>query len=380
MAERKRITLVYEKLSAWIGGTYYILNIIKALNGLSDSEKPQLTILVINNSDTNDIADINYPYINYIYESHKFIFVQKLINKLSRELLDKNLVFFKLPYREIENVYPYYPIFKQYESLKFAYWITDFQQHYLPHFFTKYELQVRSLLNKLIVKSKRPVVFSSNNALNDFDKFYPENENKKYVVPFKSFISDAYKLLNIDLIKNKYKITDKYFIVSNQFWSHKNHIVVLKAAKKLKEQGFKVQIVLTGKEHDYRNPEYSQKLRSFVEENNLNDDILFLGLIDRDEQLLLLKNSIAIIQPSLFEGWSTVVEDAKALSKFIILSGIPLHREQIQNNCLFFEPNDENMLLEHMLAILKGEVSEEIVDYSLETKAFAQLFLQVFND
>lgn len=42
----------------------------------------------------------------------------------------------------------------------------------------------------------------------------------------------------------------------------------------------------------------------------------------------LMKHAIAIINPSLFEGGSTTVEEAKSLLKVIILSGIPVHREQ----------------------------------------------------
>ncbi len=45
----------------------------------------------------------------------------------------------------------------------------------------------------------------------------------------------------------------------------------------------------------------------------------FLGFIDRGEQLQLMKNSIAIVQPSLFEGWSTVVEDTKAMQSCNII-------------------------------------------------------------
>lgn len=35
-----------------------------------------------------------------------------------------------------------------------------------------------------------------------------------------------------------------------------------------------------------------------------------------------------MVQPSLFEGWSTVVEDARALGKTIVLSDIDVHLEQ----------------------------------------------------
>jgi glycosyltransferase involved in cell wall biosynthesis len=41
-----------------------------------------------------------------------------------------------------------------------------------------------------------------------------------------------------------------------------------------------------------------------------------------------MRAAALIIQPSRFEGWSTVVQDAKALGRPLICSDIPVHREQ----------------------------------------------------
>ena len=38
------------------------------------------------------------------------------------------------------------------------------------------------------------------------------------------------------------------------------------------------------------------------------------------------------MQPSLCEGWGTVLEDAKVLDKAVLLSDIPVHREQKNEN------------------------------------------------
>ncbi len=38
---------------------------------------------------------------------------------------------------------------------------------------------------------------------------------------------------------------------------------------------------------------------------------------------------MAVVQPSHFEGWSTLVEDAKTLGKPLFVSNLPVHREQL---------------------------------------------------
>jgi len=43
-----------------------------------------------------------------------------------------------------------------------------------------------------------------------------------------------------------------------------------------------------------------------------------------------LQNAKAIIQPSYFEGWSTVIEDAKALNKYLIVSILKLIKNKLR--------------------------------------------------
>jgi hypothetical protein len=61
-----------------------------------------------------------------------------------------------------------------------------------------------------------------------------------------------------------------------------------------------------------------------------------------------MQNALAIIQPSLFEGWSTVVEDAKALNQHVIASSLSVHKEQLEKNASFFDPFDYKRLAELM--------------------------------
>ena len=109
----------------------------------------------------------------------------------------------------------------------------------------------------------------------------------------------------------------------------------------------------------------------------LEKHIRFLGFIDREEQLCLLDNSIAVIQPSLFEGWSTVVEDARALNKFIILSGLDVHQEQINENVHFFNPKNEKELAKILNRYYVEKPKTVILDYKNNIKEFANKFIDL---
>lgn len=50
------------------------------------------------------------------------------------------------------------------------------------------------------------------------------------------------------------------------------------------------------------------------------------------------------MQPSLFEGWSSFVEEARALGLPALLSDIPVHREQNPPGAKYFDPHDPEQL------------------------------------
>jgi len=379
MAKRKEISLLYQYNDNWIGGTYYIINIIKALNVLDDVEKPYLTIFHNSEESTELIKSLNYPYIEFQYFNYNLNIVERIINKLGRIILDKDFVKNRIGNKKIKNLYPINPSINTSNIDGFFFWIPDFQEWYLPDFFSKKEIQYRKDSQQYLVNKKYPIVFSSNNALEDFDKFYPNNKNKKEVLRFVSMVDENYSSIEISELKKKYSIEDDYFIVPNQFWKHKNHKIVLEAAKVMKQRGDKFLFVFTGKEYDYRNPDYTLSLKREIKESGLEENFCFLGFIDRVEQLQLMKNSIAIIQPSLFEGWSTVVEDTKALNHVILLSDLPLHREQIKDNCIFFNPADSIELADKLLFAMNNNFRTSNFDMKKDQLYFAKKVISIFN-
>ncbi len=378
MGERKRITLLYNFSEDWIGGTYYILNIIRALNYLEDSKKPLLIILHGVNSSLTEVKEIDYPYLEYRPFLFKLGYLQRFINKIFYYLNGETPFKMKIPSEFATNIYPLIPQISEKSIEKGYFWIPDFQEKHMPHLFSNYEIRFRMKSHKSYLKNKVNLVFSSQTAKNDFDNYYPENTNKYVVLRFVSIVDKSFENIDVTGLFEKYHIKMSYFIVPNQFWKHKNHEVILNAVKILSDKGVKFQMVLTGKEKDHRNPEYAIQLRDFVKENGLTDKILFLGFIPRDEQMQLMNNSLAIIQPSLFEGWSTVVEDSKVLNHFIIVSDIPIHKEQINENCIFFDPNNALELSDKMNNLLNRGVETYKIDYDKFIINFANKFVDLF--
>jgi glycosyltransferase involved in cell wall biosynthesis len=381
MAKRIKVGIIYNYDENWIGGTYYYQNLVQSLKLLPDTRKPHLVILSNGISSVDSIKAFNYPFITYIDLNTTLSFFEKLRNKVIRRLFPQRIIPKKKINFGIDVLFHPSELDIPNSIKKHLYWIPDFQEVYLPQFFSEAYLNIRKKSQQALLLSDKHILFSSEDACHDFEKLYPVAKSKKYVVNFSVFHPN-YLNVKIEVLKEKYQIVDTpYFFSPNQFWQHKNHIVILKAIRKIKElHNFNIQVLFSGKEFDSRNPTYFDDIKQFVLENNLQDNIKFLGFLERSEQLCLMKNALAIIQPSLFEGWSSVVEDAKAMNQNLIVSSLNVHKEQLGKQAYYFNPNHENELIDQIILFLEKKISTPEFNYDQQLSRFGEKFMEVISE
>ena len=382
MAKRKKIALLFSYYEGWIAGAYYVLNIVHALNTLPDHEMPDLTICATKKDFELLKTETKYPRLVH-YNSDKPLqlpFHKRIINVMNRFFFEKNIFDPRLNHYDVDFIYPCLGFASnRYALVKNVFWIPDYQECYYQSYFNETELIYRNQTNKGILYGKNTVVFSSKSVQKDAYSFYPNQVATTFILPF-TVTHPNIENCSIDKIREEFGISEKYFFCPNQFWQHKNHIVVLKAIKLLKDKGLKIEVLFSGKEDDHRNIEFISGIKQFCKQNNIEDYIKFLGFIDRSKQLTILKHSIAVIQPSLFEGWSTVVEDCKSLNKYVLLSDLDVHKEQIKRNCDFFPREDEFFLASLMERYFNNVPNVANADYSENVKNFAKLFMKFAAD
>jgi glycosyltransferase involved in cell wall biosynthesis len=379
MGKRIKLGLIFSYDEGWIGGTYYILNLIKALNKLPFEKQPEIIILSKNIEDLFEAQKSGYLFLSYFNPySIKKNYFQKNISNFLKFILKNNFYDKILLKNKIDFLFPannnsIYDLIKNK-----LYWIPDFQHLYFPEYFLPDDIKKRNNVISKIAQSNRKLILSSKNAKEHFNAIYNNIMCKVHVIPFAVTHPDLTSI-SLENILLEFSIKKKYFIISNQFWSHKNHIIVLKAALELKKKEFNFQFLFTGKFNDVNSNNIYMNIINFVKTYQLQDQIIIIGFIEREKQLTLMKNSIAVIQPSLFEGWSTVIEDAKVLGKKVIASDIPIHREQISINVDFFNPNNHIELSEVIIMNLSPELEINNFNYSDKILEYANNFLNVLN-
>ena len=137
-------------------------------------------------------------------------------------------------------------------------------------------------------------------------------------------------------VQKQHALPERFLLVSNQFWQHKNHATVFAALGILAQRGIRPHVACTGSLEDYRGKAHVAKLREQIATLGIAEQVSLLGLIPRTEQVQFMRRCVAVVQPSLSEGWSTVVEDARLLGKPVVLSDLAVHREQNPPGARFF--------------------------------------------
>jgi len=387
-----RIALFNQYDQRWVAGSEYFRNIIYALSNLTPEEQNALEINLITPETSDDslrkqtescrgkvhiIEDILGP--ETVWEKTKWKGASIFLNRPYYRFEDflKNQAF--------DFIYPYVSPCKDVLSRNSAAWIFDFQHKYLPKNFSRIEILIRDRYFDLIAQCASTVVLSSRCAQEDFHRFFPKAAANSIVLSFRTAPPREWLEGIPGDIQYKYSLPEQFFIVSNQLWQHKNHLAILEAMRLLKGEGIDPITVWTGHTSDYRCPGYFERITETIREYDLERQVFILGLIPKDDQMQLLRRSIAVIQPSLFEGWSTVVEEARCIGKPIILSDIPVHIEQDPPNSSYFDHSSPDSLAQIMAQWWKslssgpntGQEATAKEKNRKDVRAFARKFLEI---
>jgi glycosyltransferase involved in cell wall biosynthesis len=227
-------------------------------------------------------------------------------------------------------------------------WIPDFQHRHLPDLFSRLGWLKRDIGFRAQSLGKRIIMLSSGTARDDCERFYPSTRGRTRVVRFSPEIDPVEAQKRVTQSRVDHDLPERFFYMPNQFWAHKNHTLVLEALAQLRARGgleCMPPIVMSGPTSDHRNSDHYTELIARAEAEGLLPWFRHLGLIPMADVLALNAGALALLNPSLFEGWASSVEEAKALGSPLILSDIPVHREQAPG-AQFFDVGDASKLAE----------------------------------
>ena len=341
MSAPSHIGLVAQGGAGWPGGSEYIRNLARALN----EADPKLRVSIVcgtaqaaewksSSEQIVQVAPHRRSLLDRCRPAHP---------ELSRAVREAGIEFlYPFTYDNRYNLGVELPLGRVLGSCRWAGWIPDFQHRHLPQLFSEKEIARRDRGIQQLVSEAPKIVLSSASAAADLAKFHPTSSTRAEVLTFATFPHpDWYCHFageNLDWLP------ERFFLVSNQFWKHKNHLLLFEALAQLASRGVRPVVVCTGQLADFRDPDYTNVVLQALQRHRVAGQVLLLGNIARRTQIELMRRALAVVQPSRFEGWSTVVEDARALGQRVLLSDLPVHREQNPPGARFFSPDSATEL------------------------------------
>ena len=366
----------------WIGGVNVILNLINLLRVKIKKDKSKIKIIIFTNSKKklqkySINKDILVIQDNTLFDQSIII---RIIDKFFLLFFNKTIFLEKFLLKNKIDIISHTNIITGTRSCsKSIIWIPDFQYIHLPKLFTlKYRI-FKYISMKLYSKCSHKILLSSDSAKKDINKISNISNKKIEVNKFFFRVPSKNRLKKLSYLKKKYKLPNKYFYLPNQYWEHKNHTVVIEALEKIRDKN--IFIISTGSKNDYRNPNYFSNLMDRLKENKLENNYKYLGLIPYIDVMSLIYHSLAIINPSYFEGWSSTVEQANAYKKIIILSKIKVHLEQNPDNAYFFNPSNSTSLKNILLKIYykKKNVIKNKINDDTKINDYINNYFRILN-
>lgn len=200
-----------------------------------------------------------------------------------------------------------------------------------------YRLVVRAAVSRA-----RHVFVPTHTIKKTFGSFFPKAVEKTSVTY--EGVDEA--LLNsVTNLANKpspSKHNKNQLLYVGSLYPHKNIAVVLEALRK----NSSLKLVLVGSRSVFQD-----KVRDQVREFNLNDQVEFAGFVPDDVLKELYRDSLALIQPSLSEGFGLTGLEALASGGRVVASDTPIFHEVYEDLAVFFDPHSAEDLLDKVAKI-----------------------------
>ena len=163
-------------------------------------------------------------------------------------------------------------------------------------------------------------------------------------------------------IKKEKLIKDPYFLYVGNAYPHKNLERLLLAFSLFSQNNKNTKLVLVGKE-DYFYKRLKEKIKNLMLENSV---IFYQGAKDQ-ELVNLYRNAIALVTPSLMEGFGLPLLEAMANGCPVLASDIPSFKEIGKDAVMYFNPKSVEDIKRNLETSVKDSIfRKKLIEKGLE--------------
>lgn len=232
--------------------------------------------------------------------------------------------------------------------------VYDLQFMSFPHFFDKGDLEQRERSFQAALKRAKFIVCLSQFTRETIIAMGGMPEQVIAIPPFCRQLPDVDTCHQARLLSSLGIAEKAFLLYPANFWPHKNHERLLRAFARYRAQypASRLKIVLTGAEDTN-----SERIRRMASESGLAAHIVFAGFLPESDLVCLMKTAMALIFPSLYEGFGLPLLEAMQTGCPVLASRVAALPEVGDDAVLWFDPTDEESIKE---AIGSCEANEEL--------------------
>jgi len=246
-------------------------------------------------------------------------------------------------------------------------YLWDLQHRHYPDFFSRQEATKRDEYFKAMLERASVAIVASRSVQADIGRFFPGHRCPVVALPFAPAPDGTWFATSIEDAQTRYNVRGRYFMISNQFFIHKDYPTAFRALSLLTGDEHDVRLVCTGTAYDYRKPGYFEDLMAEVRSLGIAERVKCLGFIPKADQMALMRGAVAVVQPTLFEGGpgGGAVWEAVGLGVPALVSDIDVNREINDAGVTFFRVGDSDQLAARMHETLAVSSIREPTDVLL---------------
>jgi glycosyltransferase involved in cell wall biosynthesis len=330
----------------------YVRNLIKNLQVLDKKNKYVLFVLSKDRDEIlKQVDNENFRIVKADIKWHTLSEQLRFPQILNKENLDlMHFPYFSVP------VYYRRPFVVTIHDLIVDHFSTG-KASTLPSYIYSLKLYSYKFVLKQAAKNAKKIIAVSQATKNEIIDHLKINEHK-IEVTYEGVDRQIANSLVPDKLQNK-----KYFLYVGNAYPHKNLNRLLQAYKTLKQNVYLVLVV----KKDY----FYERLKRKANDLNLSERVIFLHDIKDGELSGLYRKAIALVFPSLMEGFGLPVLEAMANNCLVLASDIPSLKEICLDSAIYFNPHDIQDIAEKMNEACLGGYSGKKENALERSKSFS---------
>ena len=190
------------------------------------------------------------------------------------------------------------------------------------------------------IDRKTTIVTISNFSKKNIERILNKKNEVKAIYPASSIIES--KIQKTKIIDNK----DKFILHVGSFEERKDLITLVKAFKKLKDDTVHkdLKLVLVGNDKFFGNKKIKNRIKKYINLNNITNDVIIPGYLKREEICFLYSKALMYVFPSVEEGFGIPVLESFHFECPLICSDALALKEIASDSAMFFKKKDHHDL------------------------------------